>query len=132
MLSLVNGQGQTLYLMFIAACLTVGLLSTLLGGFSSIGFAVGAVALVDLPIVMGLVAFLIDEWPPMLHAGFILFGSAVPIIFILNIYVSDAIKGSSSTAFIHESFGWICLFLFTAQVILAVSRFVQIRGRNGV
>jgi hypothetical protein len=120
---LLNKFGENLYLICGAACLAFATLGIFGAMFSSIKFAFLYLALVAVPILVGLLGAASGS---KIFSILVMFGCVVTIVYILSIYVRDAIYNPSSrSSFIHEPIGWVYLALNLIQIFFATTRLRQ-------
>ncbi len=109
MSELLNKYGENLYLICGAACLALAALGIFGAIFTSIKFAFLYFALVAIPILVGLLGAISGSKS---FTILVVFGCAMTILFIISIYIRDAIYNPSSrSSFIHEPIGWVYLAL---------------------
>lgn len=112
--------GENLYLICGAICLTLATLGIFGAIFSSIEFAFLYFVLVVIPILVGLLGAVSGS---KIFTILVVFGCATTILYIISIYIRDAIYSPSSrSSFIHEPAGWAYLALNLIQIFFATTR----------
>jgi hypothetical protein len=97
--------------------------------FSSIGFAVGAIFLVDIPLVLGLIG---NGSRQILFPVLGLLGSSTVIVWVVSIYAHDIAGGLTPTSFFYEGWSWLYFGINAIHIFLTAMKIKQMRSKIGV